>query len=103
MCHRAHLEKAPETQILLGSAMKEYYFKTLFNESIQLSTPMNKILDYHIVLEFKKDETWGNLTSPRTNRFYLNYDYNNTFLDYMNDFHEKEKKFKSDIMVLGGL
>ncbi len=91
--------------MLLGCAMNEYYYNKYFNDSenkAELSSGFTNITDYHLVLDFDTRERWSQLKSKRSNRFYLNYDIDNVNLSYMKNFHESEKNFQSDIIVLGG-
>jgi len=55
-----------------------------------------------LVLDFDKRSEWSQLKSERSNRFYVNYDIDNVELNYMDEFHQKEKEFRSDIIVLSG-
>lgn len=65
--------------------MDDKYYSKYFNNSqpAHLIHSLAPIRDYHLVLDFDQRDTWGTLTSKRSNRFYLNYDIDNIQLTYM--------------------
>ena len=82
--------------------MDTKYYHKYFNTSTTLVRPLAPIRDYHLVLDFDSRDTWGTLSSKRSNRFYLNYDIDNILLTFKEPFHKQEPSFDSDIIALGG-
>lgn len=91
-------------EVLLGCSLDEKSFKDLFGSKVKLVSPVEKnMTDIHLVLDFFKGEKWGNLTCPRSNRFYLNHDTINTKLKLLDPFHKMIKEFSPNIIAIGGL
>ncbi len=100
MALRAHQENCT---ILLGARLNSHYFSLLFNSSILLSSSLSPITDIHLVLDYFSDQFWGSLKPARSNRFYLNMDEDNNQLVEMQGMAEKEREFRSQVFVLGGV
>lgn len=56
--------------------------------------------DLHIILEYREGETWGKYSAPRSNRFYMNHDTQNTNPGILESAYEINN---IDVFVIGGL
>ena len=61
-----------------------------------------KDFDIHLIIEYSEGMEWGNFTTVRDNRFYLNHDIVNFKLDLL-ETAETEKLKNSDVFALGGI
>ena len=59
--------------------------------------------DIHLILEYKRDQKWANLKSPRANRFIVHSDTNNPTLSSIESFEKPLKDFHPDLFVVSGL
>lgn len=101
MALRAYQEKV---EVLLGCSLDKYFYENLFGAKVKLVSPVEEnMTDIHLVLDFFEGEKWGDLVSPRSNRFYLNHDKLNAKLALLEPFHLEVKKFSPNIIAIGGL
>ena len=56
-----------------------------------MSRPLGDINDVHLIIQYTLDDVLGNLTTIRSNRFYLNRD--KADFNIMNDFHSSIETF----------
>jgi ADP-dependent glucokinase len=56
----------------------------------------------HLILEYKKGETWGDIVAPRANRVIVHCDRTNAELKVVPSFHESVNS-QSDLIVISGL
>ena len=73
--------------VLLGAELSNKMYELNFNSAIELSSPPEEMPDYHLVLDYLMNSTWGKIEAPRTNRFYLHHDIKNADFDEMANFH----------------
>ena len=99
MANRFALEGA---QVLLGAKMTPKLKQTI-HENIEVVGKNVDHDDVHLILEYKRNEVWGNLKSPRANRFIVHSDRNNPTLSSVESFEEPLTSFAPDLMVVGGL
>ncbi len=59
--------------------------------------------DIHLILEYRREETWGQYTSPRANRFIVHSDVNNPTVSSLEDFGDALPGFKPDLLIVSGL
>lgn len=59
--------------------------------------------DYHLLLEYDRDQVWGKYMSPRANRFIVHNDFSNMMLASMDPFIEALPSFKPSLVIIGGL
>lgn len=74
----------------------------MFNSESVLSVPTSELTDIHLAFLYNADFTWGNITTTRANRFYLNHDIDNSNFTALDEFHEKIEEFKPDVVVASG-
>ena len=65
----------------------------MFDGKANLTHPPGEISDSHLIFEYTSDQTWGNLKTVRSNRFYLNHDVANSNFGLVDDFHAKIDEF----------
>jgi len=59
--------------------------------------------DIHLIMEYKRGESWGSYTSPRANRFIVHSDANNPTVSSLEAFGEAMPGFKPDLLLVSGL
>ena len=59
--------------------------------------------DVHLIVEYKRNEAWGEVTSPRANRFIVHHDLNNPLVSSLEEFSEALPEFQPQLVVVGGL
>lgn len=91
-------------RVILAHAMNEKYYNEIFGNKGVLVDELKEISDIHLVLDFKRDAQFGEKSSPRSNRVYLNHDLDNTKLSYMEKLNKFLKSHSNslDIVGLGG-
>jgi len=91
-------------KVLLGGLAGKTLLKTL-HEAVQI--PPTLLVDndeVHLILEYPKGPIgWGNLSSPRANRFIIVHDESNAVLKSMERFHEELTKFSPNLIIISGL
>ncbi|XP_046750171.1 ADP-dependent glucokinase isoform X2 [Diprion similis] len=59
--------------------------------------------DVHLVLEYKRGESWGPYTSSRANRYIVHNDINNPTISSLEEFDKLLPEFAPDLFVVSGL
>ena len=59
--------------------------------------------DVHLIVEYKRNEAWDSVVSPRANRFIVHHDLNNPLVSSLEQFSEAMTKFQPQLLVIGGL
>jgi len=59
--------------------------------------------DVHLIMEYKREESWDNIKSPRANRFIIHHDLNNPLVSSYEEFSAAIPLFKPNLLVVGGL
>ena len=99
MANRFALEGA---EVLLAAKMSKY-FKDKAHESIKVTGNDLNDDDVHLILEYKRNEKWADLQSPRANRFIVHSDKNNPTISSIEAFEEPLEEFEPDLLVVSGL
>ena len=89
-------------EVLLAARMTED-FKSNIDANIQVTGTNIDTDDIHLILEYKRNEVWGNWQAPRANRFIVHSDRNNPTLSSVESFEDPLGKFKPNLLVVGGL
>ena len=97
MANRFAIEGA---NVLLAAKMTKKFQQTI-HENIQVVGDLIESDDIHLILEYKRNEKWGTLQSPRANRFIIHSDINNPTISSVESFDEPLKKYHPDLMVVG--
>jgi len=88
--------------VLLAAKMSKP-FKDNTHESIKVTGEDIKDDDIHLILEYKRNEIWSDLQTPRANRFIVHSDRNNPTLSSVEGFEAPLEDFKPDLLVVSGL
>ena len=59
--------------------------------------------DVHLIVEYKRQEEWGGVVSPRANRFIVHHDLNNPLVSSLEQFSASLSGFSPQLLVVGGL
>lgn len=59
--------------------------------------------DIHLILEYKTDDEWGTLKSPRANRYILHNDHHNPLISSLEEFEQALPGFDPHLFVVSGL
>lgn len=90
--------------VLLAAKMTEAMRAELPGEvTISQSTENVAKDDIHLILEYKREETWGKYRSPRANRFIVHSDINNPTVSSLETFGEALGDFGPDLLLVSGL
>ena len=99
MARRFALEGA---KVLLAAKMSKP-FKDNSHESIKVTGEDIMDDDIHLILEYKRNEIWSDLQTPRANRFIIHSDRNNPTVSSLEGFEAPLEEFKPDLLVVSGL
>ena len=72
-------------------------------EGVQVAGGAIDTDDIHLILEYKREETWDHVKTPRANRFILHHDLNNPRVSSQEEFQAAVPGFKPHLLVVGGL
>jgi len=87
--------------VLLAGAIG-HRLQPLLHENIKPINVQEKD-EVHLILEYPKDATWGNLESPRANRFIAVHDITNSRVTSLENFHHELYNFDAQAVVIAGL
>eukprot|EP00090_Calanus_glacialis_P003679 TRINITY_DN12703_c0_g1_i1.p1 TRINITY_DN12703_c0_g1~~TRINITY_DN12703_c0_g1_i1.p1 ORF type:complete len:472 (-),score=200.45 TRINITY_DN12703_c0_g1_i1:713-2128(-) len=59
--------------------------------------------DVHLIMEYKRNEDWDGVVSPRANRFIIHHDLNNPLVSSLEQFKMALPAFNPQLLVVGGL
>uniref|UniRef100_A0A182JBN2 Uncharacterized protein n=1 Tax=Anopheles atroparvus TaxID=41427 RepID=A0A182JBN2_ANOAO len=88
--------------VLLGAKMSSK-LKTHLKKEVRLTGSLIDDDDIHLILEYNTGDTWGDLVSPRANRYILHNDHHNPFLSALEEFDTDLTAFEPDLFVVSGL
>ena len=92
----------PEGKVMLcgpvGPKLKALLPEEMFiPKSCEMSGDEN-----HLILEYKRNEKWGNIEAPVANRFIMSHDVANSALTTLENFIDETIAFKPDLIVVSG-
>ena len=61
--------------------------KTHLRPEVQLTGSLIEDDDIHLILEYNTGDSWGDLVSPRANRYILHNDHHNPYLSSLEEFN----------------
>ncbi|XP_067829532.1 ADP-dependent glucokinase isoform X2 [Heptranchias perlo] len=64
---------------------------------------LQEVDEYHLILEYKAGETWGDVEAPHANRFIFSHDTSNGEMNMMETFIASLEEFEPELIVLSGL
>jgi len=88
--------------VLLAAKMSKS-FNEDSHESIKVTGEDILDDDIHLILEYKRNEVWMDLQSPRANRFIVHSDRNNPTISSLEGFEAPLAEYKPDLLVVSGL
>ncbi|XP_069549833.1 ADP-dependent glucokinase [Brachyistius frenatus] len=88
--------------VLLGGSFSPD-FTDVLSQDITVAGNIVEEPDIHLILEYPAGVSWGHYTSRRANRYIIHSDEHNPYLASLEEFAEKLKDFKPDLLVVGGL
>lgn len=100
--NNAFLRDIPCLKTLLGGFVGKELSKMVRAHKIVPEQSGDKE-EFHIIIEYAANETWGNLRAPRANRLILQSDKINSQLKAMDAFHEETIKFAPRLAILAGV
>merc|ERR1712241_1374377 len=59
--------------------------------------------DIHLIVEYKRNEAWDSVESPRANRYIVHRDMNNPLVSSLEEFSAALPSFAPNLVVVGGL
>ncbi|GAB1598068.1 ADP-dependent glucokinase-like [Argonauta hians] len=89
-------------EVLLGMAGDEK-LRNFIPEGIKVAGPKISQDDIHLILEYNKGDKWGDMVSPRANRFIVHKDKSNPLLESLEIFSRELLNFKPSLLIIGGL
>ncbi|XP_065070330.1 ADP-dependent glucokinase-like isoform X2 [Rhopilema esculentum] len=97
------LYSSPNSTILLGGPVGPR-LSALLDERIQVpNSVLQKVDQYHIILEYRDGDEWGGVVSKCSNRFILTRDMPNARMMSMEAFFSSLISFQPDLIVISGL
>uniref|UniRef100_A0A182MQW9 ADP-dependent glucokinase n=1 Tax=Anopheles culicifacies TaxID=139723 RepID=A0A182MQW9_9DIPT len=88
--------------VLLGAKMSSK-LKTHLRPEVRLTGSLIEDDDIHLILEYNTGDTWGDLVSPRANRYILHNDHHNPYLSSLEEFNAALVGFEPHLFVVSGL
>ncbi|EAA10744.3 AGAP006394-PA [Anopheles gambiae str. PEST] len=88
--------------VLLGAKMSAK-LKTHLRPEVQLTGSLIEDDDIHLILEYNTGDSWGDLVSPRANRYILHNDHHNPYLSSLEEFDSALAGFEPHLFVVSGL
>uniref|UniRef100_A0A182PET9 ADP-dependent glucokinase n=1 Tax=Anopheles epiroticus TaxID=199890 RepID=A0A182PET9_9DIPT len=88
--------------VLLGAKMSSK-LKTHLRPEVQLTGSLIEDDDIHLILEYNTGDTWGDLVSPRANRYILHNDHHNPYLTSLEEFNAALVGFEPHLFIVSGL
>ncbi|XP_053676196.1 ADP-dependent glucokinase [Anopheles nili] len=88
--------------VLLGAKMSSK-LKTHLRPEVRLTGSLIDDDDIHLILEYNTGDSWGDLVSPRANRYILHNDHHNPYLTSLEEFNSALVGFAPDLFVVSGL
>jgi len=99
------LELRPNADVTVGLPVGPI-LNSLLDPKLNLIDSESTLLvkdEYHIVLEFSKDEIWNGHTAPASSRFIFSHDVSNSNMNCMNDFIQTVKTNHPQLVVISGI
>ncbi|ETN61201.1 hypothetical protein AND_007142 [Anopheles darlingi] len=88
--------------VLLGAKMSNK-LKSHLRPEVLLTGSLIEDDDIHLILEYNTGDTWGQLVSPRANRYILHNDRHNPMLSSLEEFDAALPDFNPDLFIVSGL
>lgn len=72
-------------------------------DNVQVAGGKVELDDIHVIVEYKRNELWDGVESPRANRFIVHRDMNNPLVSSLEKFSQVLPTFSPQLVVVGGL
>jgi len=72
-------------------------------QGMQVAGGQVPVDDVHLIVEYKRNEEWDHVASPRANRFIVHHDLNNPLVSSLEEFSSALPGFNPQLVVVGGL
>lgn len=98
-------KKNGEVDIILAAQFSSEFEKDgWMDEKVRFTGPRTEVADRHLILEYKQNEKFNHLVSPRANRFIVHSDSHNPYLRGIDEnFTKNFIKMQPNLLVISGL
>ncbi|XP_077774992.1 ADP-dependent glucokinase isoform X1 [Podarcis muralis] len=93
----------PDLKVLLCGPIGPKLHELLDENVIVPPESMQEFDEFHLILEYRAGEEWGQLKAPNANRFIFSHDLSNGAMNMLEVFVSSLEEFQPDLVVLSGL
>ncbi|XP_020659362.2 ADP-dependent glucokinase isoform X1 [Pogona vitticeps] len=93
----------PHLKVLLCGPIGPKLHELLDENVIVPPESMQELDEFHLILEYRAGEEWGQLKAPNANRFIFSHDLSNGAMNMLEVFVSSLEEFHPDLVVLSGL
>nr|XP_020659362.1 ADP-dependent glucokinase isoform X1 [Pogona vitticeps]XP_020659364.1 ADP-dependent glucokinase isoform X1 [Pogona vitticeps]XP_020659365.1 ADP-dependent glucokinase isoform X1 [Pogona vitticeps] len=93
----------PHLKVLLCGPIGPKLHELLDENVIVPPESMQELDEFHLILEYRAGEEWGQLKAPNANRFIFSHDLSNGAMNMLEVFVSSLEEFQPDLVVLSGL
>ncbi|KAJ7311188.1 hypothetical protein JRQ81_006798 [Phrynocephalus forsythii] len=93
----------PDLKVLLCGPIGPKLHELLDENVIVPPESMQELDEFHLILEYRAGEEWGQLKAPNANRFIFSHDLSNGAMNMLEVFVSSLEEFQPDLVVLSGL
>ncbi|XP_053128197.1 ADP-dependent glucokinase isoform X2 [Hemicordylus capensis] len=93
----------PDLKVLLCGPIGPKLQELLDENVIVPAESMQEFDEFHLILEYRAGEEWGQLRAPNANRFIFSHDLSNGAMNMLEVFVSSLVEFQPDLVVLSGL
>nr|XP_056721906.1 ADP-dependent glucokinase isoform X2 [Euleptes europaea] len=93
----------PDLKVLLCGPIGPKLHELLDENVIVPPESMQELDEFHLILEYRAGEEWGQLRAPNANRFIFSHDLSNGAMNMLEVFVSSLEEFQPDLVVLSGL
>ncbi|XP_054858241.1 ADP-dependent glucokinase isoform X2 [Eublepharis macularius] len=93
----------PDLKVLLCGPIGPKLHELLDENIIVPPESLQELDEFHLILEYRAGEEWGQLRAPNANRFIFSHDLTNGAMNMLEVFVSSLEEFQPDLVVLSGL
>lgn len=93
----------PNLKVLLCGPIGPKLHELLDENIIVPPESLQQLDEFHLILEYRSGEEWGQLRAPNANRFIFSHDLSNGAMNMLEVFVSSLEEFQPDLVVLSGL
>ncbi|XP_048337697.1 ADP-dependent glucokinase isoform X2 [Sphaerodactylus townsendi] len=93
----------PDLKVLLCGPIGPKLHELLDENIVVPPESMQELDEFHLILEYRAGEEWGQLRAPNANRFIFSHDLSNGAMNMLEIFVSSLEEFRPDLVVLSGL